>query len=230
MTEPAPQQSPNAAAYLAAASAIADEQRASDAAEETLAALLLGALLAGNTSRAAIEAVAGPTIAALVLGSAMLLFSRSGRQMDLADWRPMIDGTTKRAIDNLVEAIEGREESPFSFRRRDVYARTDEGPVEDGVWSKRVAESTVTGAVEDAKEAVAESLGYNYKRWVSRLDTRVRKSHRMLEGITVPIDGYFITVTNAAMSGPHDRTAPLSEWINCRCRLLYVRRGEFTTV
>ena len=55
------------------------------------------------------------------------------------------------------------------------------------------------------------------KTWMSRRDNKVRETHRLLDGVTVDIDAPFFTATGARLMFPGDTTAPIKEWINCRC-------------
>ena len=58
-----------------------------------------------------------------------------------------------------------------------------------------------------------------HKTWISRRDTKVRKTHAQhtgADGQTVPVSEPFI-VAGVPMRHPGDTTAPMSLWINCRC-------------
>lgn len=60
--------------------------------------------------------------------------------------------------------------------------------------------------------------GYFVKTWHSRHDDRVRNTHHLLDGVTVPLASEFKTPT-ASLRYPGDKLAPPSERINCRCIL-----------
>lgn len=74
---------------------------------------------------------------------------------------------------------------------------------------------------EEAKLAYASSMGAAGSVWRTRRDGRVRNSHGDLEGEFVLIGDSYRTVTGFAIRRPGDPRAPLSEIINCRCRLSY---------
>ena len=64
--------------------------------------------------------------------------------------------------------------------------------------------------------------GYTYKKWCTELDLRVRPTHQMMEGVTIPINEPF-QVGQYLMMQPHDMTlgAGAEEIVNCRCSLLF---------
>lgn len=71
---------------------------------------------------------------------------------------------------------------------------------------------------DELNEAIAE--GYQYKTWHTMQDRRVRDSHRDVNGITVPIEDYFI-VNGEYGAFPGDDELPPEETVNCRCWLTY---------
>lgn len=65
------------------------------------------------------------------------------------------------------------------------------------------------------------------KTWVTEGDDRVRPSHQLLEGTTVPATDVFETDAGP-IRFPHDPAAPYGETVNCRCSLIFekaVARG-----
>ena len=70
----------------------------------------------------------------------------------------------------------------------------------------------------------AKKGGYKRKRWCTEMDNRVRPTHAVMEGETIPIDKLFV-VGDSLMEMPHDIThgADMSEISNCRCWLEYVK-------
>ena len=68
----------------------------------------------------------------------------------------------------------------------------------------------------------AKKDGYTTKTWRTELDNRVRPTHAVMEGETIPIDSLFV-VGNSLLEMPHDIThgADASEISNCRCWLEY---------
>lgn len=84
-----------------------------------------------------------------------------------------------------------------------------------------VSRVLTTRVREEAKEAYAVSLGAIGSVWRTRRDGRVRNSHGDLEGEFVRLGDSYTTVTGHKIKRPGDINAPLSETINCRCRLSY---------
>ena len=74
----------------------------------------------------------------------------------------------------------------------------------------------------DLKQAKTD--GYTQKIWCTERDNRVRPTHVVMEGETIPIDALFV-VGNSLMEMPHDIThgAEMSEVSNCRCWCEYVK-------
>lgn len=68
----------------------------------------------------------------------------------------------------------------------------------------------------------AEADGKTMKTWLTMMDSRVRESHAAVEGVTVPIDGYFY-VNGSLMRYPMDMSMnpDLREVIGCRCSIEY---------
>ncbi|MCO6050845.1 phage minor head protein [Mesorhizobium sp. RP14(2022)] len=59
------------------------------------------------------------------------------------------------------------------------------------------------------------------KKWRSAGDSRVRHTHRALNGKAVPMDGVFHSPSGAVLRHPGDPQAPVSEISGCRCWLEY---------
>jgi hypothetical protein len=94
-------------------------------------------------------------------------------------------------------------------------------------WERSTAlatRMTVTGLdgsmtqwrLERQKPAVKE------KRWVSRLDDKVRETHLIADGQTVPLQSEF-QVGLTTLRWPGDRTGEIGEIANCRCVMVGVR-------
>lgn len=63
----------------------------------------------------------------------------------------------------------------------------------------------------------AEELGIELeKTWIATLDNKTRASHRLLDGMTVPLDEEF----SDGLMYPGDPDAPDEEIINCRCGMV----------
>lgn len=61
------------------------------------------------------------------------------------------------------------------------------------------------------------------KQWVTQDDDRVRKSHDPMNGQRRRWDESFQTAAGNYLMYPGDTSAPIEEWINCRCNLRRVR-------
>lgn len=80
------------------------------------------------------------------------------------------------------------------------------------------------GRREAYLQAVANgkvTLGEVYREWDSTGDTKVRHSHRALDGEQVGLDEPYISPTGARIMYPGDPDAPAEEVINCRCDETY---------
>lgn len=72
---------------------------------------------------------------------------------------------------------------------------------------------------------IAKAKGYSRKTWISERDNRVRPTHQIVDGTTIPINEFF-EVGKARLLYPHDwlnGSANPEELINCRCVVRYVR-------
>ena len=109
----------------------------------------------------------------------------------------------------------------------DFIDTTREQDLSDPYWLSD--ERAAMEAVNDANDVVGyEELqdaidnGYRYKRWVTENDSRVRKSHRKMEGKTIPITEYF-ELDKGQMLYPHDWNNCPDECFNCRCAAKYLK-------
>ena len=68
--------------------------------------------------------------------------------------------------------------------------------------------ATIAAAKQDSEEFELE--------WVSMHDGKVRHTHRDADGQRVPV-GVKFRVGTSLLSRPGDSTAPMKEWVNCRC-------------
>ncbi len=90
---------------------------------------------------------------------------------------------------------------------------------------KRAAYAAVNEAnsvenYEELQEAIES--GYTRKRWCTMLDRKVRDTHRLLEGKTIPIEEYF-QVGDDLLLCPHDQEncENLENIAGCRCSLKF---------
>lgn len=90
-------------------------------------------------------------------------------------------------------------------------------------WRKQLAINVVTAAIEGTRErAYEEAAGRYVKVWRSRMDDRVRHTHRAANGQQQPVSARF-RVGAAFLLFPGDPAGPVGETINCRCYIEYRR-------
>lgn len=83
--------------------------------------------------------------------------------------------------------------------------------------------AAINGGIELAKFAMITALTMQLtavKTWHNMRDSRVRKTHQLAGGQTVPAFSTF-TVGGYALRYPHDPLAPIQETANCRCVVEY---------
>ena len=88
----------------------------------------------------------------------------------------------------------------------------------------KLALTVVQNTKHAATLAAAGEAGWTRKTWVDRHDTRVRVNHAFLgakdyEFHTVPLLEPFVTLDDNKLWFPGDTSAPVHEWIRCRCWL-----------
>jgi hypothetical protein len=87
---------------------------------------------------------------------------------------------------------------------------------------------TETGmALNQAQDEIVQgmdSIGQPIKVWNAINNSRTRKDHREVDGVSVPRDGLF-TVGRDKMKYPGDRSASAANVCNCRCSVLYLIEG-----
>jgi hypothetical protein len=84
---------------------------------------------------------------------------------------------------------------------------------------KRNVRSSFTGMTGFVAMKAFQVARRETKTWVTRHDERVRSSHALLDGHTIPIHEKF-HVGPSTMLYPGDRDAAVGETINCRCRII----------
>ena len=119
-----------------------------------------------------------------------------------------VDTTVKKVkeLDEAGEDIEPGKDFLISDDRADVVAEN---------------EANVIYNFEDFKDAVKE--GKKFKVWVTERDNKVRKTHTVVDGQTIPIDEYF-SVGNSYLLYPKDMSLDpeVEETANCRCKCIYI--------
>lgn len=134
-----------------------------------------------------------------------------------------ITGTT---ADDLAAALqegvahgEGKEE--IAQRVNDVFDKADQ------VRARQIAQTQVVSAYNEASNTYANNLPQGVvgsKVWLSHKDSRTRPTHRLANGQEQPVNGVFY-VGGSPMICPGDMTAPIGEWINCRCSMAFMPPG-----
>lgn len=84
-----------------------------------------------------------------------------------------------------------------------------------------IARTEIVAANNLASLEAYRQAGYKEKKWISSRDSKVRPTHQAAEGQTVPLDGTF-AVGAGRLAFPGDHSAPIEEWINCRCTMVGV--------
>lgn len=87
-----------------------------------------------------------------------------------------------------------------------------------------LAQMTTTAVANAAIFAAANAAGWVKKTWRSQEDSRVRDTHRVLNGTTIATAATFVSPSGAKLRFPGDPRAPLSEVANCRCWIRMSRR------
>lgn len=84
-----------------------------------------------------------------------------------------------------------------------------------------VNEANSTLNYKDFANAIAE--GKTEKQWLTEKDQRVRKTHKRLDSMIIPIEDTFV-VGNMLMRFPHDTFYGIDykELSNCRCTVRYI--------
>jgi len=101
----------------------------------------------------------------------------------------------------------------------------DGAPSADSYWlsedrARLNAENETNSIFNYDEFRIAKANGYKYKTWVTMRDERVRKTHREVDGVTIPIDEPF-HVGQALLQYPRQPCEFPDEIVNCRCTLTY---------
>lgn len=98
--------------------------------------------------------------------------------------------------------------------------RTDAGWWTSADRAMAIGENEANSILNYSELQKAIDKGYTTKTWVTERDNRVRKTHKEVDGVTIPIKEYFI-VGNGVMLAPHDEYNNPDECVNCRCSLKF---------
>lgn len=83
-----------------------------------------------------------------------------------------------------------------------------------------IAENEANSIMNYAELKQAIEQGYAYKEWVTMRDTKVRKTHKEVDNVIIPITEMF-DVGSGSMMQPHDFANNPSECPQCRCSLKF---------
>jgi hypothetical protein len=93
-------------------------------------------------------------------------------------------------------------------------------------WATGVAVQAATAGVEGARDAVLSLVATKIvRRWVTRRDDDVRKTHRKADGQYVA-PGKPFKVGGHTLRFPGDPDAPVKETANCRCKVRLLRAAD----
>ncbi len=82
---------------------------------------------------------------------------------------------------------------------------------------RRIARTEINSAQNFGAERTTQMLSQvSYHQWVAADDDRTRDSHNHLDGQIVKVGEAF----SNGLYYPGDKSGPIKEWINCRCRLV----------
>lgn len=85
----------------------------------------------------------------------------------------------------------------------------------------RAVARTVTNA---AMEATAQAAGWASKTWLTQQDSRVRSTHRSMQGQKVSLGDKFTTGAGVKIDYPGDPSVNGNEWLGCRCWMTIERQ------
>lgn len=72
----------------------------------------------------------------------------------------------------------------------------------------------------------AKEQGYLFKKWQAEVDNRTRLDHISMDGVTIPIDAYFI-FDDCEMFVPHDEVnGTARQCVNCRCSVKFLKGND----
>jgi hypothetical protein len=215
------------------ASRVADEKTAS-----TAALALAIAMDSENEESARVAVLKDPRIARLSLEAAQAINDAA----ELAAWHPSPDTDaavsgsvkdalrTRRTDAELADTIRSTVADAAAARRSTVET-DDETPDAESRrhWSDAAGRTAATRLaaerVVESMPVVEEAAGVSlHKLWLTQADSRVRSSHRHLQGKTVEADKPFWRElgTDKQLRFPGDPEAPLDQTVNCRCFLWLV--------
>ncbi len=135
-----------------------------------------------------------------------------------------------RRIDSIAETASGLVQRSFKQRIKQI-AITETGQfMNRGTLAAPDDEDLVNAGIID--DIDVEVSGTRVKQWITKLDKKVRQTHRAMHGVTIPSKDDFVVNGVYRMLCPEDpmRGAPPAEIVKCRCELVKFRSVVFKDV
>ena len=88
---------------------------------------------------------------------------------------------------------------------------------------KRIARTEIQSLQNEGAHLTIQELGVTYEQWWTAEDDRVRGNKPEDTADHVILHGQIVRTSNPFSNGlmyPGDRSGPIEEWINCRCRVV----------
>lgn len=85
-----------------------------------------------------------------------------------------------------------------------------------------IARTEINSAQNEGAQRTMEEYGVQYKQWLTARDYRVRGNKPTDKANHIKMHGEVVGINERFSNGlyiPGDRTGPIAEWINCRCRI-----------
>lgn len=124
------------------------------------------------------------------------------------------DSTLGRIKGDLMEGLRQAYDKGLGIDDAVSLMRDKFGQFEDYELS-RIARTEINSAQNTASHDKIKELT-NYEQWWTAEDEWVRSSHQMVHGEIVRVGDTF----SNGLKHPGDKSGPIEEWVNCRCRPL----------
>jgi hypothetical protein len=161
----------------------------------------------------------------------------NARQSTVATVVGMVTDAARGRADTLSALLNAADQASATLD--DLTAAVADYASRNATWARSVARHAATAALEGARDALAQQVETALieegrdpdivRQWISRLDEKVRETHRKAHGQTVEV-GQPFAVGTALLMYPGEPAGPPGEVRNCRCRTAYRSRktGRFT--
>jgi hypothetical protein len=132
-------------------------------------------------------------------------------------------------IEDLIKAIQTSlgENGTIVDLRNAIYESVTKNQAYKKWMALRIARTETTFAAGfTAMKTAEQSDLVLQKEWISVLDNRTRRDHKIVDGTIVDFDSPFIMASGASLQYPGDTKAPANEVINCRCTIAFVPKRD----